>query len=94
MSVNLLVDGCQGVYIPKIFADGYNSDEWNCEEEDFEILKDPEHELYWDVWCEVLANAKLLDNQGNTWRLWQDGDLWVYCYELMTDMEIKHFFGE
>jgi len=42
----------------------------------------------------VLDYATLKDDNGHVWRLWQDGDLWAYCEELMTDAEYSNFFGE
>jgi len=39
----------------------------------------------------ILNNARYTDKNGNVWRLMQDGDLWAYCFELMTDEEKENF---
>lgn len=31
---------------------------------------------------------------GHEWFLYQDGDLWAVCPELLTDEEYENFFGE
>lgn len=45
--------------------------------EDIQILLDPYHEHYWDVWEDVTQNAEYTDPNGIKWTLWQDGDLWA-----------------
>ena len=52
---------------------------------------EPENEWYWEAWHEVLDKAQYIDNQGNIYRLYQDGDLWLICYELMTNEEKINF---
>ena len=89
----LLFDSNRGVYIPKDFAE--SCDHWRCLPSDFEELQQgPEVEYYWDIWDEVLDKATYTDTEGNVWRLWQDGDLWAYCEDYMTDSEYEDFFGE
>ena len=39
---------------------------------------------------EVLNYATFTEN-GNVWRLYQDGDLWALCFELMTAKEKENF---
>lgn len=51
----------------------------------------PDSETYWESWDSVLANATYTDDEGNTWRLHQDGDLWCYCVDLMTNDEKENF---
>lgn len=46
---------------------------------------------YWEAWEEILDKASYTDNDGHEWRLWQDGDLWAVCYDLLTDEERKNF---
>lgn len=93
-SIHLLVDGSNGIYVPKRFAQWFSAEDWHCEIKDFEILQDENHEYYWDIWDEVLDNAQHTDELGNVWNLWQDGDLWAICTELMTDKEKLNFFGD
>ena len=91
--LELLFDSNRGVYIPQNFAE--SCDHWQGLPSDFEdLLHGPEAESYWDIWTEVLDSSTYTDSEGNVWRLWQDGDLWAYCEELMTDSEYEEFFGE
>ena len=91
--IELLIGDSQGIYIPQQWA-MYCQDMQGVSAEDMEILKaGPDHEWYWEAWDSVLSNAHDVVN-GKTWRLWQDGDLFAYCEELMTDEEYESFFGE
>jgi hypothetical protein len=96
--IDLLVSDAHGVYIPQIFA-GFDFTNWSgINAEDIEILlRGPDHEdsqNYWDVWHDLTMHATHTDPYGNVWRLWQDGDLWIYCENLMNDEEYYNFFGE
>ena len=91
--IELLLSDSRGIYIPRDWA-MYCQDMDGVRPEDMEVLKaGPDHEWYWEAWNNVLSNAHSVHN-GKTWRLWQDGDLWAYCEELMTDEEYEQFFGE
>ena len=93
LGLELLLSDARGVYIPRDFA-LYIEDMDNVTAEDKEILSaGPDHEWYWETWDSVLDKASSTIN-GKVWRLWQDGDLWAYCEELMTDEEYEQFFGE
>jgi len=93
--VALLVADNQGIYIPKIFAMNL-ADAWeDIVQEDLEILKEgPENHMYWDVWSDMMSFTHHVDSEGNKWYLWQDGDLWAVCPDLMNDEEYEEFFGE
>jgi hypothetical protein len=88
-AVALLLDSARGIYIPQAFAD---FEKWEgITEEDKETLKaGPDSEFYWDVWETVLNNATFKQD-GYTWRLYQDGDLWALCDALMTEEEKRNF---
>jgi hypothetical protein len=91
--LELLISDNRGIYIPRDFA-MYHEDMDGVLAEDMEILKSgPDHEHYWEAWDSVLQNATATHN-GKVGRLSQDGDLWAYCEELMTDEEYYGFFGE
>lgn len=98
--IHLLLSDAHGIYIPHQFANFVatleHPDGWhNVTFEECQILTDgPEHEEYWDVWCDVLDNATYTDASGNIWRLYQDGDLFAFCESLMTDEEYENFYGE
>jgi hypothetical protein len=95
--IELLLSDRRGVYIPRDFAEIIASEtRWTgIESSDIEfLLNGPDQEGYWDTWDSVLGSAKYTDPEGNEWRLNQDGDLWLYCEQLMTDEEYEGFFGE
>ena len=41
-----------------------------------------------------MDNAFFIDKNGNKWFLYQDGDLFAVCNELLTDEEYAEFYGE
>lgn len=93
--IKLLVSDHHGVYIPKVFMEVYNYEDWNINENEADSLsKGLDQDYYWDEWDYVLQKAEHKDENGNVWHLWQDGDLWAYCPELMSDEEYEQFFGE
>lgn len=76
----LITDGF-GIYIPQNFAERITAKEWDISAEDESILlQGPDHEHYWEVWDDVLSNARFVDHAGNTWHLYQDGDLYAVRY--------------
>jgi hypothetical protein len=98
--LELLLSDNRGVYIPRDFADLFSfdntlTDGWSgVSAEDIEILNaGPDEDCYWEAWDDVLNNAKYTDENKNVWRLWQDGDLWLFCEALMSDEEYENFFG-
>ena len=102
MAIELLIDSAHGVYIPEIFARNFDAEQWGIDPDDMLLLADYNEamkvdygESYWHIWTyHVLDRAKYIDDKGNEWLLWQDGDLWAICYNLMTDGEYRNFFGE
>ena len=92
-NVEILLSDARGIYIPRDFDQGFDLTKWTgINESDVEILQDPENEFYWESWESVLNNAKFTSDDGRTFSLWHDGDLFAICYEMMTDEE-KHNFG-
>ena len=90
--IKLLLSDAHGIYIPKTFYDGFDLSAWNVNHRTIDDLSDPHKEYYWDTWEVVLNNSFLIDKDGHKWTLWQDGNLWAICDDLMTDEE-KHNFG-
>ena len=91
----LLIGDNQGIFIPQSFAERYGDNWFLVNSDALDIVKEgPNHPEYWDAWSDVLDDATLTDNNNNIWRLYQDGDLWMFCNELMTDEEYENFFGE
>ena len=89
--IALLLNSARGVYIPQNFVECVDADEWHLSEYDVKELIDYNNEFYWDAWNSVLDNAYFVDDRGNKWTLFQDGDLWALCFELMTDEELDNF---
>jgi hypothetical protein len=89
--VHLLLSDRNGVYIPQLFVKQF--DGWkNIDSEDTELLlKGPEEDWYWDTWDQLMGNAEYTDQLGYVWKLYQDGDLFAICEELMTDEEKENF---
>jgi len=76
----LYADSARGIYIPQHFAESINSDCLSgVDLDDLYLLKygGPDHGDYWDAWCSVLDNAIVTDSNGDTFNLYQDGDLWL-----------------
>ena len=95
--IEILVSDSWGVYIPERFATYATLWEGISSEDVDILLRGPNHEdsqNYWDAWDSVTRDAHHTDAAGNTWRLYQDGDLFAYCEPLMTDEEYYNFFGE
>lgn len=94
-AIMLLVGDSYGIYIPQTFLEFAHPDWAGIKAGDAMIIgKGPEHEHYWDAWTEILNNATFTTITEHTYRLHQDGDLWMYCEALMTDEEYQDFFGE
>ena len=105
-AVALLLDSNRGVYIPQNFVtecmilaiDGFGWSGVTVEDIATLAMKDGDDnfvspydiEHYWETWGTVCNNATFTEN-GHVWRLYQDGDLWAICDELMTDEEKENF---
>jgi hypothetical protein len=79
----LFADSSRGVYIPQFFADSIRREcVTGVDSGDWAILETgPDHELYWDAWHDVESNAIVTDSNGQEFRLYQDGDLWLVPIE-------------
>lgn len=98
--IHILSDA-RGIYIPRDFLTDNHGDiaRENClawglteaSESWWLNAADPDAEGYWDAWSWVLDHAKFTTQDGDTYRLYQDGDLWGLCYERMTDEERSNF---
>lgn len=94
--INILLDSARGIYIPRDFARCFDPNDWNIDEnsEDWKIIESgPDTEWYFDAWQSIEINAFHIDKDGNKWTLYQDGDLFAICTELMTPEEYENFFG-
>ena len=94
-AINLLLSDCRGVKIPQDFYNNFDLEKWHIKKSYFlNNLNNYSSENYWNAWEEVLNGAYYLDDNGNKFVLYQDGDLFGICYEIMTDSERLEFFGE
>lgn len=95
-SIELLLSSNRGQFIPNIFASDFDLSNFNIDLSDYDkkALQDIDHEWYWEAWQTIENNAYLLDDNGNKYALLLNGDLWLVCYELMTDEEKLNFFDE
>lgn len=94
---DIVLSDRHGVYIPQMFAESLEgSKSWEgYDPKDVEILlRGPNVDGYWETWQNILDNACYVDPKGNRWHLHQDGDLFVYCWELMTREEKENLFNE
>jgi len=91
-NVEILLSDARGIYIPRDFIQGFDLTKWyGISESDVEILQDPDNEFYWDAWKNILNNAEYKHSDGRVFTLHQDGDLWLICYDHMTDEEKSNF---
>lgn len=92
-AAELLISDSYGIYIPKRFYEVFDVENWGLDPAKYTELKDPEGMGYWETWQEVLDTAcfKIGDLK---YTLWQSGDLWAICPDLMTNLEYFEFFGE
>ena len=95
-AIELLLDSARGNTIPSAFYKDFDFEAWGLDKSKYSELESEENEGYWDAWVKLLdtASYKFKDDSGLSYTLWQDGDLWAICPELMTDSEYKNFFGE
>ena len=100
-AVTLILSDARGTYIPRDFVtDDYNEIavdhclSWGLTDDNKDEWQDasnPDSEWYWEAWDWILNNAQYTDDDGNVYRLMQDGDLWALCYERMSDEEKENF---
>ena len=77
----LWLDDHRGIYIPRDFANSFADrakSVTGVSEEDWAILDSgPTHEFYWDAWEDVSNDAKITDEDGTVYTVWQDGACWL-----------------
>lgn len=92
-ALELLLDSNRGVHIPQDFVLNFDIKRFGLDSDSWEVktCADPDNEHYWEAWQNILDLAEW-HSEGKIWRLYQDGDLWLICYELMTDEEKHNFY--
>lgn len=92
--IELLCESYHCQYIPQMKAQQLYDAGWLVRAEDVAVCNaGPSNVNYWETWRYILDNATFKDKDGNVWRLYQYGDLWAYCDQLMTDEEKETLFG-
>lgn len=94
-SIELLLDGARGIYIPQNFVecclaspDNINEG-WDFAENAADILRQgPDHEEYWEAW-DYMLDSCVFRKDGFVWELFlgPGGDLFAYCFEKMSIRE-------
>lgn len=89
----LFLDDHRGIYIPRDFAQSIVRERvTGISDDEYTILENPDHELYWDVWSDVCDNARATDEDGNEFRLEQDGALWLIPVGMDYDERTESWF--
>lgn len=90
-NIRLMVDSHHGVYIPQIFAEGFDARSWGIEEFDPDyqtLLEGPDAEYYWESWEAIMSKAVNTDADGKKFYLHQnDGDLFAVAWEHLNEQE-------
>lgn len=89
----LWLDDHRGIYIPRDFAlsfadraksvTGVSAEDWTILERgpdggmDSDIPEDESNEWYWDTWTDVCDNARVTDDNGVVYFVYQDGACWL-----------------
>ncbi|MDE2096593.1 MAG: hypothetical protein KGL39_05045 [Patescibacteria group bacterium] len=91
----LWLSDARGVYIPRDFANSFADRAKSVSgvsDEDWRILESgPEHESYWDAWCDVCDRAIITDDNGVQFNVWQDGDCWLIPVGMEWNDETEFF---
>lgn len=91
-AVALIIDGSQGIYIPKLFVESFSLPLWGLDQDEWCVQQclSPENEHYWEAWEEIMNKAEFKEGD-YTYRLYQNDDLWALDYDRMTDEEKQNF---
>ena len=91
----LWLSDSRGQYIPRDFAASFSDRAKHVigvSDEDWRILEaGPEHDQYWDAWQDVLKNARVTNEDGVIYTLYQDGDCWLIPIDMDWSDEANFF---
>lgn len=73
-TIQLAVDGLHGHYIPQRFFQLYPQFLDHLNEEDHAVIKDPEHEHYYEVWDHFVTHFEVVKDNVR-WFLYCDDDV-------------------
>lgn len=87
----LLISDNQGIYIPQLYCQQLTEDDAaDCSIEWADVVccqSGPDQDCYWESWQAILDAAEW-EEDGETWRLHQNGDLWM----VLADVELPEDF--
>ena len=92
-AIHLVLTDSLGIYIPQQFIKGHDISQFGLVEDDWDVQtckEGPDADGYWEAWDSILNKAEF-HKDGHKYLLHQDGDLWLICYELMTNEERRNF---
>lgn len=89
----LAVNDHHGIYVPKVFLENYSGICQGLADQDAILSGDPESCEYWEAWDSILSNFTYVNDEGDTYTLYQDGDLWLVCEARLTPEEYFNLFG-
>jgi hypothetical protein len=82
--MTLILSDARGMYLPRDFTNTVARERvTGVTDEDWATLAagpentDYDHRDYWDAWQEVEQNARVTDDNGNTYFIWNDSDCWL-----------------
>jgi len=77
--MTLILNDARGIYIPRDFTNAVARERvTGISDEDWAILEaGPDHEDYWDAWQTVEQDARITDDHGNVYLIWNDSDCWL-----------------
>lgn len=91
--ITLLLDSARGHYIPRDFVQCFDLSKFKgIAPADIAECQNPENAGYWDAWESILNCATYSEN-GRTFTLHQDSDLWLVCVNELSEKELSDFFG-
>lgn len=91
------IDSNRGVYIPQSFMQMIDKQYWQpiTHQDEKILLAGPDIDNsaeYWETWTKFIDGGQFItDQDGDEWRLHQDGDVFLMCFEKMTDEEKQNF---
>lgn len=93
--IEIIFDANRGQYIGEALGELLaNNDGWKgYSKEDLEtLLSGIDAEWYHDAWTNVLDSSYYLDDKGNKWLLYQDGDVFAYREDIPEHCQ-EQLFG-
>lgn len=76
----LWLSDSRGQFIPRDFVNSFANwanVTWVDPTDRATLQAGPEHADYWEAWDRVLTYARVTDNSGNTFTVYQDGECWL-----------------